>query len=38
MDETGQLQLLENVNELYDIKEDELEEFAQTDKDMTVNM
>ena len=42
MDETGQLKLVENVNELYDIwkdiKEDELEESTQTDKEMTVNM
>ena len=42
MDETGQLKLVENVNELYDIwkdiKEDELEKSTQTDKDMIVNM
>ena len=42
MDETGQLKLVENVNELYDIwkdiKEDVLKESSQTDKEMTVNM
>ena len=42
INENGQLKLVENVNELYDIlndiKEDELKESSQTDKDMTVNM
>ena len=42
MNENGQLKIVENVNELYDIwndiKEDELKESSQTDKDMTVNM
>ena len=42
MNENGQLKIVENVNELYDIwndiKEDELKESSQTDKEMTVNM
>ena len=42
MDETGQLRIVENVKQLYDIwkdiKEDELRENSHTDKDMTVNM
>ena len=42
MDENGQLKIVENVKELYDIwndiKEDELKESSQTDKEMTVNM
>ena len=42
MDENGQLMIVENVIELYsiwnDIKEDELKESYQTDKEMTVNM
>ena len=42
MNENGQLKIMENVNELYDIwndiKEDELKESSETDKDMTVNM
>ena len=42
MDENGQLRIVENVKQLYDIwkdiKEDELRENSQTDKDMTVNM
>ena len=42
MKENGQLKIVENVNELYDIwndiKEDELKESSQTDKYMTVNM
>ena len=42
MNENGQLNLVKNVNELYDIwndiKEDVLKESSQTDKDMTVNM
>ena len=42
MIENGQLKLVENFNELYDIwndiKEDELKEYSQTDKEITVNM
>ena len=42
INENGQLKIVENVNELYDIwndiKEDELKESSETDKDMTVNM
>ena len=42
INEDGQLKIVENVNELYDIwndiKEDELKESSETDKDMTVNM
>ena len=42
MDENGQLQIVENVKQLYDIwkdiQEDELRENSQTDKDITVNM
>ena len=42
INENGQLNIVENVNELYDIwndiKEDELKESSETDKDMTVNM
>ena len=41
--ENGQLKIVKNANELYDIwddiKEDELlKEFSESDKDMTVNM
>ena len=42
MNENGQLKIVDNVNELYDIwkdiKDDDLRESSQTDKDMTVNM
>ena len=42
MDENGQLRLVENVKQLYDIwddiKEDNMRERSQTDKDMTVNI
>ena len=42
MNENGQLKIVENVNELYDIwndiKEDEPKESSKTDKDITVNM
>ena len=42
MNENGQLKIVENVNELYDIwndiKEDELKESSQTDKEMNVDM
>ena len=42
MNENGQLKIVENVNELYDIwndiKEDELKESSETDEDMTVKM
>ena len=42
MSGNDQLKILQNVNELYDIwndiKEDELKESSETDKDMTVNM
>ena len=42
MDENGQLRIVENVKKLYeiwdDIKEDDMRESSQTDKDMTVNM
>ena len=42
MNENGQLKIVENVNELYDIwndiKEDELKESSEIDKNMTVNM
>ena len=42
MNENGQLRIVENVKQLYDIwkdiKEDEMRENSQTDKDMTVNM
>ena len=39
--ENGQLKIVENVNELYDIWndiKDELKESSGTDKDMTINM
>ena len=40
MDENGQLRIWENVKQLYDIwediKEDDMRENSQTDKDMTV--
>ena len=42
MDENGQLKIVENVRQLYDIgediKEDDMRENSQTDKDMTENM
>ena len=42
MDENGQLRIVENVKQLYDIwddiKEDDMRENSQPDKDMTVNM
>ena len=42
MDENDQLRIVENVKQLYDIwediKEDDIRENSQTDKDMTVNM
>ena len=42
MDENGQLKIAENVRQLYDIwediKEDDMRENSQTDKDMTENM
>ena len=42
MDENGQLKIVENVKQLYDIwkdiQEDELRESSQPDKDMNVNM
>ena len=42
MDENGQLKIAENVRQLYDIwediKEDDLGENFQTDKDLTENM
>ena len=42
MDENGQLKVAENVKQLYDIgediKEDDMKESSQTDKDMTENM
>ena len=40
--ESGQLKLVENVNELYDIwidiKEDEIKESSENNKNMTINM
>ena len=42
IDENGQLKIAENVRHLYDIwediKEDEMREDSQTDKDITENM
>ena len=42
MDENGQLKIAENVRQLYDIwediKEDDMRQNSQTDKDMTENM
>ena len=42
MDENGQLKIVENVKQLYDIwdgiKENDMRESSQTDKDLTVNM
>ena len=42
MDENGQLKIAENVKQLYDIwediKEDDMRESSQTDKDMTENI
>ena len=42
MDENGQLRIVENSKQLYDIwddiQEDDMRENSQTDKDMTVNM
>ena len=42
MDENGQLRIVENVKQLYeiwdDIKEDDMRESSQTEKYMTVNM
>ena len=42
MNENGQLKMVENVKQLYDIwkdiKEDELRENSQNDQDMTVKM
>ena len=42
MDENDQLKIVENVKQLYDIwediKEDDMREYSQTDKDKNVNM
>ena len=42
MDKNGQLKIVENVKQLYDIwddiKKDDMRENSQTDKDITVNM
>ena len=42
MDENGQLKIAENVRQLYDIwediKEDDMRENSQIDKDMTENV